>query len=47
VTDDRSWINSWRDYPERYTDRPLLFDDEGAAKPAYEAVADALRERAA
>ena len=43
VTDDRSWIDSWRDYP----DRPLLFDDEGAAKPAYEAVADARRERAA
>jgi endo-1,4-beta-xylanase len=45
VTDDRSWLTSWRDYPERYTGQPLLFDGEGRAKPAYDAVAAVLRER--
>lgn len=45
VTDDRSWISSWRDYPERYTGQPLLFDGEGRAKPSYDAIASVLRER--
>lgn len=45
VTDDRSWITSWRDYPERYTGQPLLFDAEGRATPSCDAVAAALRER--
>lgn len=44
VTDDRSWITSWRDYPDRYTQHPLLFDCEGRKKPSYEAVASVLRE---
>lgn len=44
VTDDRSWITSWRDYPDRYTQQPLLFDDDGREKPSYEAVASVLRE---
>ncbi|WP_266083109.1 endo-1,4-beta-xylanase [Haladaptatus caseinilyticus] len=29
VTDDQSWITSWREYPDTYTQQPLLFDDEG------------------
>jgi endo-1,4-beta-xylanase len=45
VTDDRSWITSWRDYPEQYTGQPLLFDAEGRPNPSYDAVAAALRER--
>jgi len=45
VTDDRSWITSWREYPDRYTQRPLLFDGDGRRKESYEAVASALRER--
>jgi len=45
VTDDRSWVTSWRDYPERYTGQPLLFDGEGREKPSYDAVASVLRER--
>jgi endo-1,4-beta-xylanase len=44
VIDDRSWITSWRDYPDRYTQQPLLFDDEGRAKPSAEAVASVLRD---
>lgn len=44
VTDDRSWITSWRDYPELYTQTPLLFDADGRKKRSYEAVAGALRE---
>lgn len=44
VTDDHSWITSWRDYPDRYTQQPLLFDDDGREKQSYEAVASVLRE---
>lgn len=44
VTDDRSWITSWRDYPERYTQLPLLFDAEGREKQSYDAVASVLCE---
>jgi len=45
VTDDRSWLTSWREYPQRYTGQPLLFDSEGRRKPSYDAVASVLRER--
>lgn len=45
VTDDLSWITSRRNYPERYTGQPLLFDGEGQRKPTYDAVASVLRER--
>lgn len=44
VTDDHSWVRSWRDYPERYTQQPLLFDDDGRKTQSYEAVASVLRE---
>lgn len=44
VVDDRSWITCWRDYPDRYTQQPLLFDEEGRAKQSYEAVSSVFRE---
>lgn len=44
VTDDHSWLTSWRDYPDMYTQQPLLFDGDGRAKQSYDAVASALRE---
>jgi endo-1,4-beta-xylanase len=45
LTDDRSWITSWRDYPDRYTQQPLLFDDEGREKQSYKAVSSVLRKQ--
>lgn len=47
VTDDRSWITSWRDYPDRYTQRPLLFDADGRKKESYRAVESVLRDHQA
>ena len=46
VTDDDSWINRWRQGQRRADGqpmRPTLFDGEGQAKPAFAAVADAMR----
>ncbi|MFC7068687.1 endo-1,4-beta-xylanase [Halobaculum lipolyticum] len=42
VDDARTWLRSFREFPERYTGDPLLFDDAGDPKPAYHAVRDAL-----
>ena len=42
VGDADSWIRSFRDFAERYTGDPLLFDDRNQPKPAYHAVRDAL-----
>lgn len=42
VDDARTWLRSFRDFPERYTGDPLLFDDAGDPKPAYHSVRDAL-----
>lgn len=42
VNDDLSWLRSFRDFPDRYTSHPLLFDEHNERKPAYYAVRDAL-----
>ncbi|MFC5973646.1 endo-1,4-beta-xylanase [Halomarina salina] len=42
VDDARSWIRSFRDFSERYTGDPLLFDERNRPKPAYRAVREAL-----
>ncbi|SFL44123.1 endo-1,4-beta-xylanase [Halogranum rubrum] len=42
VGDANSWIRVFRDFSERYTGDPLLFDDRNRPKPAYDAVIDAL-----
>ena len=44
LTDAHSWITSWREYPDHYTQRPLLFDATGEKKASYEAVASVLRD---
>lgn len=46
VTDDRSWLTSWRDYPDHYTQQPLLFDNTYTKKESYDAVARVLRQHA-
>lgn len=33
--DSESWINTFQDYNEKYTDKPLLFDKNGNKKKAY------------
>ncbi|MDY6774469.1 MAG: endo-1,4-beta-xylanase, partial [Candidatus Nanohaloarchaea archaeon] len=43
VKDDRSWITVWRDYPEKYTQRPLLFDSDGNRKKSYKEVKQVLQ----
>jgi len=43
VTDENSWITKWRDYPETYTQRPMLFDEDGRRKQSYEAVSAVLQ----
>ena len=42
VDDARSWLRGFEDFPERYTDTPLLFDERSDPKPAYHAVKEAL-----
>lgn len=42
VTDASSWIRNFKDFGERYTGDPLLFDDRNSPKPAHAAVLDAL-----
>ncbi|WP_276255006.1 endo-1,4-beta-xylanase [Halomontanus rarus] len=42
VHDASSWLRSFKDFSERYTGDPLLFDDACDPKPAYDAVTDAL-----
>ena len=49
VTDGDSWINRWTQGQRRSDGlpmRPLLFDAQGQAKPAFAAVADAMRDAA-
>jgi len=43
VRDNESWINHFRDYNEKYTDRPLLFDKNGNKKKAYREVKKELQ----
>lgn len=38
VRDSDSWIKSFQDYPEKYTDRPLLFDENFERKKSYEEI---------
>ncbi|AEH38380.1 endo-1,4-beta-xylanase [Halopiger xanaduensis] len=45
VHDGSSWLRSFKDFGERYTGDPLLFDDRYDEKPAYDAVKAALAER--
>lgn len=45
VLDDNSWITVFQDYPDRYTQQPLLFDADGEPKQAYHAVEEVLKER--
>ncbi|UPM44201.1 endo-1,4-beta-xylanase [Halocatena salina] len=42
VNDANSWLRQFKDFPERYTDDPLLFDDNCDPKPAYHALTDTL-----
>ena len=42
VNDAGSWVRGFKDFPDRYTGKPLLFDDRNDRKPAYHAVKDAL-----
>jgi endo-1,4-beta-xylanase len=47
VTDDNSRINRWLQGQRRadgQTQRPTLFDEQGQAKQAFDAVADSLRD---
>lgn len=44
VHDGNSWLRSFKDFGERYSGDPLLFDDRYERKPAYYAVRDALEE---
>jgi endo-1,4-beta-xylanase len=43
VRDNESWINHFRDYDQKYTDRPLLFDKNGNKKKAYSEVKKELQ----
>ncbi|MWG33462.1 endo-1,4-beta-xylanase [Halomarina oriensis] len=42
VRDGDTWLRAFRDFPERFSGDPLLFDDRGQRKPAYDAVRDVL-----
>jgi endo-1,4-beta-xylanase len=42
--DSESWINVFQDYDEKYTDSPLLYDEEGRKKASYRKVKEALSE---
>ncbi|GAB6878181.1 endo-1,4-beta-xylanase [Halorubrum gandharaense] len=42
VNDATSWIRAFKDFGDRYTGDPLLFDDRNGKKPAYHAVRDTL-----
>ncbi|TYT63367.1 endo-1,4-beta-xylanase [Natrialba swarupiae] len=44
VGDGTSWLRGFKDFGERYTGDPLLFDDRYEPKPAYHAVKDALQD---
>ncbi|MFC6906620.1 endo-1,4-beta-xylanase [Halalkalicoccus tibetensis] len=44
VNDATSWLRGFKDFPERFTGDPLLFDDGCDPKPAYHAVREALVE---
>lgn len=44
VNDATSWLRGFKDFPERFTGDPLLFDDGCDPKPAYHAVREALAE---
>ena len=46
ATDRNSWITKWRDLPEQFTQRPMLFDEDGREKESYDAVVSVLREHA-
>jgi endo-1,4-beta-xylanase len=44
VRDNESWINHFRDYDQKYTDRPLLFDKESNKKKAYREVRKSIKD---
>ncbi|GAB7018301.1 endo-1,4-beta-xylanase [Halostagnicola bangensis] len=44
IHDGSSWLRSFKDFDERYTGDPLLFDDRYGEKTAYTAVKRALEE---
>lgn len=44
VRDSESWINVFQDYDEKYTNSPLLFDEDGEKKKSYQSVKNALSE---
>lgn len=43
VRDNESWINHFRDYNQKYTDKPLLFDENGRKKKAYREVKESIQ----
>lgn len=44
LRDSDSWINTFQDYDEKYSDRPLLFGENGDRKKSYEEVKDSIKE---
>lgn len=44
VNDTSSWLRSFKDFPRRFSGKPLLFDNNNERKPAYHAVKDTLDE---
>ncbi|WP_226012224.1 endo-1,4-beta-xylanase [Halomicrobium salinisoli] len=44
VHDASTWLRTFRDFSDRFTGDPLLFDDRYDEKPAYDAVKGALRD---
>ncbi|NGM69809.1 endo-1,4-beta-xylanase [Natronolimnobius sp. AArcel1] len=44
VHDGSSWIRGFKDFGQRYTGDPLLFDGRYGEKPAYDAVKEGLEE---
>lgn len=44
VRDDTSWLRTYGEFPERFTHDPLLFDETGRKKRAYDEVERVLRD---
>jgi len=44
VRDNESWINHFKDYDRKYTDKPLIFDKNGRKKKAYREIKESIKD---